>query len=96
MSLLNVFEYSMLFFFIKMDTKDIEMTDSSATGDRQTSEFRGNLLLTGSLLPQRKYLSNRTGLFLSQKQDASNRVKRKDLELDEEQLSSMKKLKVDQ
>ena len=79
-----------------MDTKDVEMTDSNATEDRQTGESRGNLLLTGSLLPQRKYLSNRTGLFLSSKQEASNRVKRKDLDLDEEQLSSMKKLKMDQ
>lgn len=77
-----------------MDTNDVEMTDSHLA-DRPASAFRGNLLLTGSLLPQRKYLSNRTGLVLSRKQEASN-LKRKDLDLEEEQLNSMKKLKVDQ
>ena len=79
-----------------METKDVDMAESSGTDDRQTSEHRGNLLLTGSLLPQRKYLSNRTGLLLSRKQEASNRAKRKDVDLDEEQVDSMKKLKVDQ
>lgn len=81
-----------------MDSNDVEMTDSQAdrpASKAMTSEFRGDLLLTGSLLPQRKYLSNRTGLVLSRKQEASN-LKRKDSELEEEQVNSLKKLKVDQ
>lgn len=74
-------------------TNDIEMTDSSDQQPTQTKPI--NYLLTGSLLPQRKYLSNRTGRFLTDKQEASNRLKRKDL-TDEEELNCMKKLKVDQ
>ena len=74
-------------------TNDIEMTDSSDQQPTQTKPI--NYLLTGSLLPQRKYLSNRTGRFLTGKQEASNRLKRKDL-TDEEELNCMKKLKVDQ
>ena len=74
-------------------TIDIEMTDSSDQQPTQTKPI--NYLLTGSLLPQRKYLSNRTGRFLTDKQEASNRLKRKDL-TDEEELNCMKKLKVDQ
>ena len=69
-----------------------------------------NLILRDSLLrnsllsdclfkdqPQRKYLSNRTGLLLSRKQEeVSNRLKRKELDLKEEELNCIKKLKVDQ
>lgn len=69
---------------------DVEMTEETINPT--------SFLLTGNMLPQRKYLSNRTGQLLTRKQKESsiNRLKRRELDIEEEQLNCIKKLKVEQ
>ena len=71
--------------------EDIEMIDDNSINLKSINE-RSNLL-TSSLLPQRIYLANRTGQYLSRKQKL-DQLKRKDQETDNELNFNIKKLRV--
>lgn len=87
---------------INEDIEMIEEDNLSTEKDKNSSEENNNkpnnYLLSGSLLPQRTYLSNRTGQYLSRKQKIDH-LKRKDLDqqesLDNELNFNIKKLRVD-
>lgn len=76
------------------ETREDTLESLGSDSSKKSLENKPNLLFTSSFLPQRTYLSNRTGQYLSRKQkEFENRFKRKDVL--EEDLMGIKKLRVD-